>query len=114
VLRLYGVENLRRYIRSHVVLAQDLAAWVERDADFELCAPAPLNLVCFRHVGGDDLNERLLAELNASGELFLTHTKLDGRYVLRMAIGGTWTERRHVERAWTRIRDTARRLAGDA
>jgi aromatic-L-amino-acid decarboxylase len=111
VLRLYGVENLRRYIRGHVVLAQDLAHWVEQAPDFELCAPAPLNLVCFRHVGGDELNQRLLAELNASGELFLTHTRLGGRYVLRLAIGGTWTERHHVERAWATIRDAARRLS---
>ena len=59
--------------------------------------------------GGDDaLNERLLGELNASGELFLTHTRLDGRYVLRLAIGGTWTERRHVERAWESIRAAAK------
>jgi aromatic-L-amino-acid decarboxylase len=111
VLRLYGVENLRRYIRGHVTLARELASWVDADPDFELCAPVPLNLVCFRHTAGDAVNERLLGELNASGELFLTHTRLDGRYVLRMAIGATWTERRHVERGWDTIRRTAHRLA---
>ena len=61
--------------------------------DFELVAPAPLNLVCFRHREGDEFNERLLARLNESGELYLTHTKLADRYTLRMAIGGTWTQR---------------------
>jgi aromatic-L-amino-acid/L-tryptophan decarboxylase len=108
VLRLYGVEGLRRHIRKHVELAQDFASWVAADPDFELCAPHPLNLVCFRLRGADEPNERLLDALNRSGELFLTHTKLGGKYVLRMAIGGTWTERRHVERAWSAIRAAAR------
>ena len=66
----------------------------------ELAAPAPLNLVCFRHRGGDAVNQAILDRLNASGELFLTHTKLDGKLVLRMSIGQTHTERRHVEAAW--------------
>jgi len=110
VLRLYGIENLRRYIRAHVALAREFAGWVTADPDFELCAAVPLNLVCFRHKGQDAFNEHLLAALNASGELFLTHTKLGGRFVLRLAIGGTWTERRHVERAWETIRRTARQL----
>ena len=70
-------------------------------------APTPLNLVCFRHRGGDAFNERLLARLNESGALYLTHTKLADRYTLRMAIGGTWTERRHVESAWRKIVETA-------
>ncbi len=108
VLRLYGVEGLRRHIRKHVELAQDFARWVAADPDFELCAPHPLNLVCFRLRGADEPNERLLDALNRSGELFLTHTKLGGKYVLRMAIGGTWTERRHVERAWSAIRAAAK------
>ena len=78
--------------------------------DFALAAPAPLNLVCFRHRRGDDFNERLLARLNETGELYLTHAKLADRYTLRMAIGGTWTERRHVERAWRKIVDMARAI----
>ncbi|PYO81665.1 MAG: aspartate aminotransferase family protein, partial [Gemmatimonadetes bacterium] len=70
-------------------------------------APVPLNLVCFRHVGGDPANQRLLDELNGSGSLYLTHARLDGRLVLRLAIGGTFTERRHVAAAWQLIRDRA-------
>ena len=112
VLRLYGVEGLRQHIRNHVELAQEFARWVASDPDFELCAPHPLNLVCFRMRGADGPNERLLDALNRSGELFLTHTKLGGKHVLRMAIGGTWTERRHVERAWSAIRAHATQLSG--
>jgi aromatic-L-amino-acid decarboxylase len=107
VIRHYGVEGLRQYIRSHVALAQELATWVEADERFELAAPVPLNLVCFRHVRGDEINQQIMDELNQSGDLFLTHTKLDGRIVLRMAIGGAYTERRHVERAWQLIGEAA-------
>ena len=110
VLRLHGVEGLREHIRRHVAWAQDFAGWVAADPAFELCAPHPLNLVCFRLRGEDEPNAHLLEELNRSGELFLMHTKLRGKYVLRMAIGGTWTERRHVERAWDAIRSTAVQL----
>ena len=77
------------------------------DARFELAAPAPLSLVCFRHRGGDEANQRLLDELNASGRLYLTHTRLDSKLTLRMAIGSTGTEQRHVEAAWHAIRELA-------
>ena len=103
VMRSYGLEGLRAHIRRHVALAHELSGWVEAHPDFELAAPAPLSLVCFRHIGGDDVNQRILDECNASGELYLTHTRLDGGLVLRMAIGATGTERRHVEAAWQRI-----------
>lgn len=111
VLRHYGAEGLRRHIRKGVELAQELVRWIEADGRFELAAPAPLNLVCFRHVAGDEVTERLRDELNASGKMFLTHTRLNDRVVLRMAIGGTYTERRHVERAWKLIGEVAERLA---
>jgi aromatic-L-amino-acid decarboxylase len=79
------------------------ASWVREDSRFELAAPVPLNLVCFRHRGGDAANEDLLKKLNASGKLYLTHTKLDSRYTLRMSIGQTNTEERHVRAAWELI-----------
>jgi aromatic-L-amino-acid decarboxylase len=107
VIRHYGVEGLQHHVRRHVALAQEFADWVEADEDFELAAPAPLNLVCFRHKGGDALNEALLNRLNESGELYLTHTALDEGYVLRFCVGQTHTERRHVVRAWELIRETA-------
>jgi aromatic-L-amino-acid decarboxylase len=109
VIRYYGVEGLRHHIRRHVELAQAFASWVEADETFELAAPAPLNLVCFRHRGGDDINEQIMNTLNASGSLYLTHTRLDERLTLRLCIGQTHTEARHVRRAWSLIREAAAR-----
>jgi len=105
VMRTYGLEGLRRHIRHHVALARQFADWVRDDPRFELVAPAPLNLVCFRLRGDDGRNERLLARLNASGQLYLTHTRLDGRFALRLAVGGTYTTATHVEAAWRRIQE---------
>lgn len=110
VIRHYGVEGLRYHVRRHVELAQQFVRWVEESPDFELAAPAPLNLVCFRHRAGDAFNQALLERLNASGKLYLTHTTLAGRYVLRLCVGQTQTEQRHVEDAWRQIRETAQEL----
>jgi len=107
VIRHYGVEGLQTQIRRHVALAQEFAGWVDADPDFELAAPAPLSLVCFRHKGGDAVNEQIVEELNQSGALFLSHTKLDDRYTLRFSIGQTNTEHRHVAEAWRQIRIAA-------
>jgi len=106
-IRHYGAEGLRHHVREHVRLAHEFADWVGADGRFELAAPAPLNLVCFRHRDGDEVNQRILDRVNGSGAAFLTHTKLDGRLVLRMSIGATRTERRHVEQAWATIRAAA-------
>jgi aromatic-L-amino-acid decarboxylase len=110
VIRHYGVEGLRHHIRQHVALAQRFAERVRADARFELAAPAPLNLVCFRHRGGDDLNQRLLERLNQSGRVYLSHTRLADRYTLRLSVGQTHTEARHVEDAWRLIQETTREL----
>lgn len=107
VIRHYGVQGLQYHVRRHVELAQRFASWVRDDERFEMMAPAPLNLVCFRHRGGDEVNEALMHRLNETGKLFLTHTKLDDRFVLRMAIGQTETEARHVQHAWDLIRELA-------
>ncbi len=107
VIRYYGVEGLQSYVRRHVEIAQMFKSWVEQANSFELAAPAPLNLVCFRHLGGDALNHNLLEALNVTGQLYLTHTSLDGRYTLRMSIGQSWTEERHVAEAWKTIQKTA-------
>jgi len=111
VIRHYGVEGLRHHIRRHVELAQQFANWVRNDARFELAAEPPLNLVCFRHVGGDEVNQAIMERLNRSGDLFLTHTKLNGKLTLRMNIGQTNTEARHVENAWKRICEEAGKIA---
>ncbi len=107
VIRHYGVEGLRHHVRRHVELARRFASWVEADERFELAAPAPLNLVCFRHRGGDEVNQGILDRVNGSGELYLTHTRLDDRLTLRFCVGQTHTEARHVEAAWERIREAA-------
>jgi len=112
VIRHYGVEGLRYHIRQHVALGQKFASWVQQDGRFELAAPAPLNLVCFRHRAGDAFNEALLDALNRSGDLYLTHTKLNGRFIIRFCVGQTYTELRHVDRAWQRIREETARLEG--
>jgi aromatic-L-amino-acid decarboxylase len=114
VIRHYGIEGLRYHVRRHVELAQRFAAWVRKDPRFELVVPPPLNLVCFRHRGGDPLNQRLLDLLNASGALYLTHTRLDGRLVLRLCVGQTHTELEHVERAWRLILETTGTLETDS
>jgi aromatic-L-amino-acid/L-tryptophan decarboxylase len=108
VIRHYGVSGLQHHIRRHVELAQKLASWVREDPDFELAAPVPLNLVCFRHRGGDAVNKAVMDQLNRSGDMFLTHTRLNDKFTLRLCVGQTQTELRHVERAWARIRQEAR------
>jgi aromatic-L-amino-acid decarboxylase len=110
VIRHYGLEGLRWHIRRHVELAQQFARWVREADRFELAAPAPLNLVCFRHVGGDAINEELLERLNRGGKVYLTHTKLNDRYTLRLCVGQTHTEARHVQQAWQLIQETAAEL----
>jgi len=112
VIRHYGVEGLQHHVRRHIELAQRFRGWIEADERFELAAPTPLNLVCFRHRGGDDVNRQLLDRLNRSGDLYLTHTVLDGKYTLRLCVGQTRTDAIHVENAWRRIREEAEALAG--
>ena len=110
VIRHYGVEGLQYHVRQHVEMAQQFAGWVKQDDRFELGAPAPLNLVCFRHRGGDESNQRLMDSLNQSGDLYLTHTRLNDRLTLRFCVGQTNTLQRHVEHAWKRIQEEAGRL----
>jgi aromatic-L-amino-acid decarboxylase len=110
VIRHYGVEGLRYHIQRHVELAQEFAAWIKKDDRFELVLSPPLNLVCFRHRGGDDINQKLMDCLNRSGDLYLTHTMLYDRLTLRLCVGQTHTRRRHVLNAWRKIQDMAAEL----
>lgn len=114
VIRHYGVEGLRHHIRRHIRLAQNFAEWVAAHPDFELAAPAPLNLVCFRHKGGDAFNQELMDRLNQSGRLFLTHTRLNDRLTLRLCVGQTFTEAEHVAQAWRLIQQTAQEIGRQA
>ena len=113
VIRHYGAEGLRAHVRHCVSLADRFAALVEDDADFELAAPVSVGLVCFRHRAGDAFNEALMNRLNESGALYLTHTKLDDRLVLRLAVGSPATRREHIERAWALIVETAGALSAE-
>ena len=110
VLRHYGIEGLQHHIREHVRLAQQFAGWIREDGRLELAVDPPLNLVCFRVKGDDGKNQELLERLNRSGDLYLTHTKLNGKYTLRLCVGQTNTTERHVQKAWKRIIEEASRL----
>ncbi len=110
VIRHYGVEGLQQNVREHIRLARQFADWVRSDDEFELAAPVPLNLVCFRDKRGDPANQTIMDRLNRSGDLFLTHTKLNGKLTLRLSVGQMNTRDRHVEKAWTRIKEESERL----
>ena len=103
VIRHYGAEGLRAHVRHSVELTDWFAARVEESQAFELAAPVSVGLVCFRHRAGDAFNQTLMDRLNRSGALYLTHTRLDDRLVLRLAVGGPATRREHIEAAWARI-----------
>ena len=100
VLRCYGAEGLRAMHREHIRLARLFADLVEADPEWELVAPLRFSLVVFRRRGSDEENERILERANASGEIFLSHTRLNGRYVLRLAIGNARTTEEDVRLAW--------------
>jgi aromatic-L-amino-acid decarboxylase len=108
VLRWYGLEGLRAHIRGHVALAAEFASWVSASDTFELAAPVSLGLVCLRVRGpGDEATRMVLERLNSSGRVLLTHTVVNGRYLIRVAIGGLYTERRHVEALWAELQAAA-------
>ena len=107
VLRCYGREGLEAVIREHVRLAALFERWVEAEPGWELCAPRPFSLVCFRRDGSDGGNEALLARVNATGEVFLSHTRLAGRYVLRLGVGNARTTEDDVRLAWEVLRREA-------
>jgi len=120
VLRSYGIDGLRAKIAGHIEATRNLAESIAASDEFELVSDSGLALLCFRYRPPgvsegdlDRLNERLLSALNDSGRLFLTHTRLDGRYVIRWSVGQTATERRHVEAAWVFVQATAREMGAE-
>jgi aromatic-L-amino-acid decarboxylase len=117
VLRAFGSAGIASRIREHVRLAQLFRSWLAADPDFELAAPSPLSVVCFRarfpgasSREADQRQEAVMEAVNASGEVYLSHTKLEGRTTLRLAVGNIRTEERHVRRAWDLLREHAAAL----
>jgi aromatic-L-amino-acid/L-tryptophan decarboxylase len=114
-LRWFGLEGLRRRIERHLELAGAFAGWVDEDPEWELLAPVPFSTVCFRWNPGretteeelDARNAAIMDAVNRGGEIFLSHTRLAGRFTIRLAIGNIRTEERHVERAWALLREAA-------
>jgi aromatic-L-amino-acid decarboxylase len=104
VLRCYGREGLQARIREAIRLAELFEGWVGEEPGWELCAPRPFSVVCFRRDGSDEENEAILERVNASGEAFISHTRLNGRYVLRLAVGNERTTEDDVARAWNAIK----------
>ncbi|MGW5581546.1 pyridoxal-dependent decarboxylase [Micromonospora chokoriensis] len=107
VLRWYGAEGLQAHIRSGVRLAERFAEQVRADDRFEVATPHPFSLVCFRLRADDDVNAALLASVNATGRVHLTHTRVAGRYTLRMAIGSPQTTETHIDDTWALLATTA-------
>ena len=116
VIRTYGLEGLQARLREHIRIGQWLAAEIEKEPDFELLAPVPLNLVCFRYhpEGGyseeqlNRINEQLLQTLNDSGKILLTQTKLNGKYTIRLVAGQVETKLEDVQNGWRLIQEVAR------
>lgn len=114
ILRSYGREGLAEVLRGHVRMAQEFAAAVDADPSFERTAPAPFSVVCFRYKGTDDENKRILEQVNATGEVFLSGTVLRGRFTLHLAVGNYGTRPEHVRRAWETVKREANALAAQA
>jgi aromatic-L-amino-acid decarboxylase len=113
VLRSFGVDALQEKLRNHIRMAKELAEKIDQEEEFELMAPVTLNLVCFRYKPkglADEneltrLNEKLLKKINSTGQIYMTHTRIDGKYIIRMVIAQTNVEQRHVDKAWELVRD---------
>ncbi len=120
VIRSYGEEGLRAFVREHQRLAGLFRGWVEAEPGYEVLAPSPFGVVCFRRNDGCDeagltrLNRAAMERLNASGRMYLTHTVLGGRFSLRMVVGARTTEERHVRQAWDWIREAFRDIEAGA
>jgi aromatic-L-amino-acid decarboxylase len=107
VMRYYGREGVEELLRRHIEFARRLAEAVDADPRFERVAPVHFGLVCFRYKGSDEENQKLLDAVNATGKTFLSHTVLDGRYVIRFSIGNIGTTQADVDEVWSLIRQAA-------
>ncbi len=117
VLRAYGLEGIQERLRAHMQLAQTFAQWIEAAPDFERLAPVEFSLVCFHYKPAGNwtpqqlaaINKALLETLNQSGDVYLTHTKIQGHYALRLVVAQTQVALQHIEKAWALIQYYARK-----
>ncbi len=117
VVRSYGTGGIRKMVNRHITMAKDFSARVDSDKCFELMAPRQLSLVCFRYKPGDtdeeglnQINQQLMERVNATGEVFLTHTVLRGKYTLRLSVGQRTTSARHIQQAWQLIKEASQQI----
>ncbi len=117
VLRSYGVEGIKSMVRRHLELAEKFRGWIEESGEFELMAPVNLSMVCFRWNDGtyaeeelNEINRQLLDRINSSGEVYLSHSELAGKFILRLVVAQRSTEDRHVEKARRIIREAAAKI----
>jgi aromatic-L-amino-acid/L-tryptophan decarboxylase len=117
IIRYFGVEGLSERIKHHIELAKEFAKWIDNEKEFERLAPVPFSTVCFRYNPRNKteeelnkLNEILLEDINASGNIFLSHTKINGKFVIRLTVGSIRHERRHIEGAWKLIQYLSQKL----
>jgi aromatic-L-amino-acid decarboxylase len=120
VIRSFGIEGLREKIRHHITLGEELESWINAQPDFEMMAPRSLNLLCFRFVKPnlpddkiDWINQEILTRVNRSGKMYITHTKLHSRYVLRFVASQTYVEKKHVWSAWQLILKTKAQILAE-
>lgn len=117
LMRSYGLRGLQKKLREHIQLAQDLKRKISQNPNFEILAPAPLNLICFRYKPEgkteeelNQINEKLLQSINATGKAYLSHTKLNGKYTLRIVVGQTYILQKHLENTWELIQEKANEM----
>ncbi len=115
VIRNYGVEGIRQMIKKHLELANIFANWLKNDGAFEILAPVNLSLVCFRYIGKgisedglNEINKDLLEKINLSGDVYLTHTILSGKYCLRLSVGQRTTEEKHIRNVFELLKENTR------
>ena len=113
VINYYGVSGLQEFIRSHMEYTKILRSWIDSEKDFEIVAPTPLTLICFRHANGNDFTEKLLNRINESGKAYMTHTKLNGQYIIRFSVGQTSTTLDHLKETWNYIVKTSNEMKMD-
>jgi aromatic-L-amino-acid decarboxylase len=115
VIRNFGLDEIQNRLRKHIAMVQDQSLLLKKDPDFEIMVHCPLNMICFRfhpenlddEKALNDINKKILEEVNRSGDTFLTHTKINGKYTIRLVAGQTYLEKEHLDSVWFLIKNTS-------